>query len=303
MPNKTISIFMYKLSLPTLFTYIGIVCYPLFILSCSKETVIDNLHEEYGQKFQPQYERWDSWNDAYPNADYKGAVQATEGICLKGKSIAIIGGSLSCRNEVRVLKQLIYDHMGQPNIFNYGKGGCGCATSNISFQNLISQCGIHDIYIIWCSTNDYATGVPIGEKDDYTAKDGFNINKRKNQCGGLNYCIQYLKRLNPKALIIGYTSLQFFGSNANRPDGYLENISADNGQDITFYDYMSIQAEVFEQNNIPYLHQWNLQLFTKETYTSYYLSDGWHLSKAGYFLLGCEHLKFLSRTIKENNHD
>lgn len=275
-----------------------------FYISACEQNEQEVLEAPIGELFTPQrLPLTTTYSLYFPQAKYAEAQAACQDINLKGKSIAFIGGSLSCRKESKIMKEMLYVNLGAPDIYTYGHGGFGFATTTGSFQNLVTVCRPHDIYFLWCSTNDYGTGVPVGDPSDYTEADSFAPNRRSTQCGGMNACIQYLRHLNPKAQIIGITSLPFFGSNASRKDGFLEDPSTDNGQGITFYKYIQKQRLVFEQQDIPYLYLWDMNIFTITNFMTFYLDDGFHLSHAGYFVLGCEVLRFLCQCLTPQQND
>lgn len=248
-------------------------------------------------KYIPYPYDFQSWAVTYPQVDYPALQELCKNINLSSKSIAYIGGSLASRPESNVVKGLMQSLFKCNNIYTYGYGGYGFSTPNGSFQNIVCQCNPHDIYILWCSTNDYGFGVPVGEPTDYTEADGYNPSKLSTQCGGINYCIRYLRQLNPDALLIAFSSLPFFGENGIRSDGYLPHPDKDNGQGITFKEYIDKQIECFEKNKIPCLNQWDANLFTLETFRDYFLADGYHMNEKGYFLAGCKQAEFIARLL------
>lgn len=276
---------------------------PTLLHACNEDDPLKNdplvpKKSPFLKKYTPQKYDFNFFSAIYPQADYPSLQQACLPMDLSTKSIAYIGGSLASLPESNVAKALIYNNLKCKNIYTYGHGGYGFATLNGSFQNIVERCNPHDIYILWCSSNDYGTGVPVGEPTDYTEADGYDSSKRTTQCGGINYCIRYLRQLNPHATILAFSSMQFFGQNGSRQDGYLESPTTDNGQGITFKAYIDKQRECLEGNHIPYLNQWDLNLFNLDTFGPFFQPDGFHMRCNGYFLLGCKQLEFIINQLK-----
>ncbi len=272
----------------------------LFVL-CACVTVAcdkDDDFEEVAARLRSVNTDFSHYAFLYPQADYHATVEACSGLSLQGKSIAYIGGSIASRPESDMVKSLVYGCLGKPKIYTYGRGGHGFATSPFSFQTQVEACKVHDIYILWCSTNDFYTGVPQGTVTDYTEEDGWDEEKRITQCGGMNYCIRHLRQLNPDALIIGFTSLPFFGPNGESTEGYTQTSPRINGEGMNFYQYIQVQQQVFERNGVPFLNQWDLNLFSVDTYPPFYKDDGVHFSEDGYFVVGCKQLMFIAEILR-----
>ncbi len=194
-----------------------------------------------------------------------------------GRSVAVFGGSLASNSESDIVKEMWAEAMNLSSVTTYGTGGLGYATDGRSVQDFIPLLEPHDVYILWCSPNDYLTGVPVA-----------------SQSVGLRRVISAARTINPNALVVGLASLPFFGEDAQREDGYLSNPTSDNGQGITFAAYVQAQLDVFAQEDVPCLNQWSMGLFSTRNWSTFYFPDGYHLRPAGYFLLGREHLRFFS---------
>lgn len=266
------------------------------LVNCSEES--DSINPCI-KVFQPQDTDFRAYADSHPDSDYYTLFTDAEGANWAGKSIAILGGSLASLDESNVTKKLYYQILHCSPITTYGHGGWGFATKNGSIQDILQDLQYHDIYILWCSTNDYGTGIPCGEPTDFSETDGLDFTKTSTQCGGINLTIKTIREINPNALIIGFTSLRFFGKNASREDGYLEDTTKNNGQGITFHEYVAKQIETFELAKIPYYDQYHCGLFTVDNYGDYYQEDGFHLTENGYFLLGCKQVQFFIDLIKQ----
>ncbi len=229
----------------------------------------------------------------YPEAGYETLAARAESVFgLAGKSIAVMGGSLAANNEADAAKSLYLQLLHCSSVVTYARGGMGYATADYRITDFLPLLSQHDIYVLWCSTNDYGTGVPVGSPTDYTEADGYNESHAETQCGGMNKCIRAIRQAFPQATVVGYTSLPFFGSGGSRKDGYLEEASPQSGQDINFSQYVEKQRQVFDAANVPYFDQFACGLFDEDNYSSFYISDGFHLNMDGYFLLGCKQVAF-----------
>ncbi len=264
--------------------------FALFLTACSEEEDMG----DYIKTFKESNVDMASFASKYLEVCYEELVEAADSIdCYAGMSTAIFGGSIASNAESDVCKSLYHQLLRCSPIVTYGRGGLGYATENGSVQDFLPLLERHDIYILWCSTNDYGTGVPAGSATDYTEADGYDESHTNTQCGGINKCIHSMREKNPNALIVGFTSLRFFGENASRKDGYIEDYSArDYWQGMNFREYVDKQRETFELAGIPYFDQYYCGLFDADNYSDYYFTDGYHLNEDGYFLLGCEQIRY-----------
>ncbi len=245
----------------------------LSCVSCSQES--SGL-----EKYVKQYRASSSidlaaYAQAYPEAGYDSLLLADVS-ALEGRSVAFLGGSLAYNEEADVAKAIYNEVLHCSPILTYAHGGYGYATSGGSVQDFIPILGNHDIYILWCSTNDYGMGIPAD-----------------SMCAGIGKCVDAIRDINPQALIVGFNSLRFFGVDGSREDGYLDDTTKNNGQGITYRDYVGREDDFFEEEGIPCFDQYNCGLFNIDNYSSFYLSDGFHLNCDGYFLLGCRQARFL----------
>ena len=206
-----------------------------------------------------------------------------------GKSIGVFGGSLSVRQESEVAKQ-IWKDMLNVTVKNYGVGGAGfSSTAGTSIQTQVDGAGVHDIYVLWASTNDCTLSKEVGEWTDYTRFDNYDESKLTTQCGGINYCIKKLYEKNPNAEIYFFTGLRFFSAEY----GYNPYSKTTNGAGKTFSEYVEAQKRCCEYNGIPVLDQFNLQGIGLFNYTLYYNSDKLHMNEEGYKKIGYIQAEFL----------
>ncbi|MCQ2146491.1 MAG: DUF4886 domain-containing protein [Bacteroidales bacterium] len=195
-----------------------------------------------------------------------------------GKSIAVFGGSLSVNKESEVAKQMWADELHSV-VTTYGVGGAGFAKmQGYSLQKQVQDAGVHDIYVLWASTNDYTNSQDPGVWSDYTAVDGFDEDKLYTQCGGINYCIKTLLEKNPNAEIYFFTSFRFF----SQEEGHNPFSDNTNMTDTNFAYYVKGQKECCEYFCIPVLDQFNLQGINEYNYKKYYVNDALHMNQEGY---------------------
>ncbi len=275
-----------------------VFAFVLFITACSEEEEqdISNYIQTLDVKKVGDVA---SYAERYPETHYYELAAAADSIaCYAGKSVAIFGGSLASNPESNVCKSMYYNLLHCYPIVTYGHGGFGFATEERDIQDYIPVLDRHDIYILWCSTNDYDTGVRVGTPTDYSEEDGYDESHTDTQCGGINRCIRAIREIDPNALIVGFTSLRFFGENGSREDGYIED-SPPKRNGLNFRDYVDKQRETFEKAGIPYFDQYNCGLFDVDNYAKFYFTDGFHLNEDGYFLLGCRQIRYFIDLAKE----
>lgn len=122
---------------------------------------------------------------------------------LTGKSIGIFGGSFSVRpaSDTEV-KDVWVAELGI-TYTNYGAGGNGFAQPpgfNITEQ--VPGAAVHDIYILWCSTNDVINKNPIGGLESAPGTD--------SQAAGISKCIEDLIAKNPDCKILLFNTVKSY---------------------------------------------------------------------------------------------
>ena len=207
-----------------------------------------------------------------------------------GKSIAVFGGSLSVNRESNAAKQIWADEL-HSTVTTYGVGGAGFARGQgFDLQKQVDMAGVHDIYVLWASTNDFTNSQDIGTWSDYTDIDGFDEFARYTQCGGINYCIKTLLEKNPDAQIYFFTSLRFF----SREEGHNPFSERSNSAGGNFAAYVAGQKACCEYFCIPVLDQFNLQGVNEYNYKRFYLNDSLHMNEDGYRRIGPVQAAFLA---------
>ena len=210
------------------------------------------------------------------------------------KSIGVFGGSFSVIAESNYAKRYWKEYL-KCSVTNYGEGGAGYSSlqkglQGHSIQDQVDNAGVHDIYVLWASTNDFTNSREIGAYSDYTAIDNYDESKLVTQCGGINYCIKKLFEKNPKAEIYLFTSLRFFSRDA----GYNPFSTDFNSLSKNFADYIEGQKKCCEYYGIPMLDMFNYQGVNIFNYTQYYQNDHIHMNAAGYDKIGRMQAQFLA---------
>lgn len=207
----------------------------------------------------------------------------------RGKTVAVFGGSLSVNKESQAAKIMWKEYLDM-QVTDYGCGGFGFSKLQGSIIDQVKRAGKHDIYILWASTNDYTNNREPGTANDFTEADGFNSDKLTTQCGGLNFCIHYLRGLNPKAKIYIFGALPFWWNEGGyRKDGEETNKTGHN-----FYHYVRLQEEIARLQKVKFLNQFELPYLNPGTKDLYYLQDNLHMNYNGYANAGLYQIYFLA---------
>lgn len=176
-----------------------------------------------------------------------------------GKSVGVFGGSLSVQEESKTAKNTWADKLNL-KVFSYGNGGAGFGIqeenpmNNVQVQ--VKNADVHDIYILWASTNDQAKMNPIG---DVRSTD------LHSQAGGIRKSVEILQLKNPDAKIYFFTSLPMFK------------------QENSLEDYVKGQKAVCADLHIPVLDQFYMCGFNKWNAPYYYNADLTHLPVRVFF--------------------
>jgi len=206
-----------------------------------------------------------------------------------GKTVGVFGGSLSSNIESKAAKVYWQKYLGL-KVKTYGMQGHGFSSLQGSIQKQVNLASPKDIYILWCSTNDYTTNREIGSPKDFTAADNYNKSKLVTQCGGINYCIRKLRQINPQCTIYMFGSLKFFSSS----DGYDESSELTNKLGYKYVEYIQKQKEIAELQGIKYFDQWDIPVVTYDNFPLFYKDDKVHMSFTGYANIAPYQLLFLA---------
>ena len=205
------------------------------------------------------------------------------------KSIAVLGGSLSSVPESEAAKHIWEEELGV-DVVTYGVGGAGFSSEQgYTLQRQAREAGVHDVYVLWASTNDYKNNRACGSWKDFTEQDGLDSLKLTTQCGGINACIRTLQEKNPKAVIVFFTSLRFFGSE----DGWNPFSEVHNATGLNFADYVQAQKEGCAHFGVPLLDQFAMQAVNPINAAVFYKSDLLHMTEEGYARIAPLQVEFL----------
>lgn len=232
----------------------------------------------------------DSLEARYPQAGYAAVKERAKKFSLQGKSVAYFGASNINNKDSDVMKRMLQQNLGC-SVVTYGHGGYSFGDNYNTLRSYADTIGEHDIYIVWCTTNDYFRNVQLGSVSDFTEADNFDLRNAETTFGGLNYILRKIRLRNPNALILGMTCPKFF--NATRTDGMLIDSPNTNEIGFSFHRYVEASMECFRLFDIPYLDQWPLECFTQKNWQEFYMPDGVHLNQNGYFILGVIELSFI----------
>ena len=189
----------------------------------------------------------------------------------RGKSLGILGGSYTIAPGSELLQNKWKEHL-DVDIHNYGISGFGFSRYQGSIQDEADKCGIHDIYLLWASTNDFNFNRPVGVPSDYTLFDGYNEKNRNTQCGGINYCIKTLKDKNPSCTILMLSSSVFFQTEK----GYDFTKTNEIGNNLI--QYVVAQRECCRTNKVPFLNLIETLTLTESDFDG----DMLHYNESGY---------------------
>ena len=274
----------------------------LLLLSCFALTACHNDLDEFEYNPLPNQPSVDSVqikNESvlkellakYPDTEYNQVMNEARTVdYFKGKTIGYLGASLVNLPECGLARYIVEKAFGC-SVKYYGHGGYGYAAKN-NLQGYARDMGKHDVYVIWGTTNDYSLDVPVGSPTDYTEEDGYDESKLNTACGGMNYAIAQARRINPDALILGYSTVKMF--NGIRLDGSMRSSTHTNGAGYHFFDYVDAQLACFKRAGIPCLNVWDWEYFTHGNWSDFYMKDGTHMKHSGYFFLAMQHVKFLT---------
>lgn len=231
---------------------------------------------------------------------------------LKGKKIRIFGGSVAWAMDNSYDVGNLFRLAGA-TLLDSAQSGAGFA-NNISIVdgevvyndvNIQQQVDVatapgqtkYDIYILWASTNDLNTySVQVGDPEDYTIVDNFDISKRLTQDGAINYCIKQLCTFAPEAKVVIIGSLKRFEDGG----GWSEFGAGLNGRLKSLVDGQQLCAE---RSSLPFFSLWENSGFNEYNNNTYFFktsaqypsghNDGTHPNETGYVVIANKILNFL----------
>lgn len=181
-------------------------------------------------------------------------------------SVALFGGSVAysasiCHSYWRDCLALDLDV--------YAASGAGFTIANNSIVSQVEKaCSKknYDLFLFWCSTNDYTRKAKIYSSDD-------NLDSFDSQGSGIADCIGHVLESNSHAKIVFFSSLKSF-------DAYGYSTEIIEGQ-LSLFQYVEGQMVICEQYGIPILDQFRPFPFNMDNYQSYY-NDLIHPNDLGY---------------------
>jgi len=201
----------------------------------------------------------------------------------KGLSIGVFGGSFAVESNAKQAFQTWVEKLGV-SYTTYAVGGTGFVRGEQNFVYQATNAGVHDIYVIWCSTNDYSNNIPIGDKDDVYGTDTTcwaNFKEVVRQC--------YLK--NPYAKVCLFTSSPHLTQTQGNEEGRGEVSTHTN----TLREHAEAQKEMCDYYSLPCLDQYSDSMMNGFNYSIVCKPNDFHLTAYGYSLLANDQVGFLSR--------
>lgn len=197
-------------------------------------------------------------------------------------SVGIIGGSFATELAkpayTQWVKALGIDYT------TYAKGGAGFVQGKKNFLEQARQVGVHDIYIIWCSTNDFVHSIPIGTKADI-------YGKNKTIWANFKEIIRILYEKNPKAKIALFTSSPHLASSQGNEEEWGKTTTHKH----TLKEHVEAQKQMAAFYSLPCLDQYNNAQQNSLNYTLVCKNNDFHLTPYGYSLLVNRQTDFLSK--------
>ena len=191
----------------------------------------------------------------------------------KAYSIGVFGGSqcsLPNGNPIKEKWARIFD--ADISVCGVGGAGFGLWQEKNVLKQLQSN-KVFDIYIFWCSTNDCGELISIDSEDN-----------PNSQSGGLKLCVDYIKKVNPKATILLFTSVWV------KNEWFKNRIPP----------IVDKQIEFCDKYKIPYLNQFNPNVLNAADFWE----DQVHFGTEAYWKLEVRQTDFLKKHIKiKSNED
>lgn len=199
----------------------------------------------------------------------------------KGKSIGIFGGSFSTLTYATRMYELWEKCLGVTTK-TYGKGGAGFCHGD-TFIKQANGAGVHDIYVIYCSTNDFTNQHPIGTVDQ------LDYSTNPSQWSGIKKMLEILYAKNPKAKICLMTSTPHLANNKGNEEGIGTGSLATH-----IRDYVKGQVDACTHFSIPCLDQYTASNHNSFTKGLVCRTGDFHLTDFGYEVLAGRQIDFLA---------
>ena len=197
-----------------------------------------------------------------------------------GKSVVILGGSFATAGYAQRAYDIWNEKLGL-KCSTVAVGGAGFCVGS-SYISQASSAPVADIYVIWCSTNDFTNSKPIGSKEDV-------YETTPTQWSAFKKVIETLYTKNPKAKICLFTSSPHLTNAKGNEEGIGSASSL-----TPLKDYVDAQIAVCKHYSIPVLDQYyqsNHNSFTKSLVCK---SGDFHLQPYGYEVMAGRQLQILA---------
>ena len=197
-----------------------------------------------------------------------------------GKTIGIIGGSFATEANAKIVYDMLREKLGM-TVNSAAIGGAGFCQGTTFVQQSANFASC-DIYVIWCSTNDFTNNKAIGNSSDAA---GANT-----QWGAFKQVLANLYASNPNAKICLWSSSPHLTSKQGNEEG----IGSTTNYTNNLREYVDAQQEMCAMYSIPYLDQYyqsGQNSFNKSLVCK---SNDFHLTDFGYQLLANKQLLMLS---------
>ena len=198
-----------------------------------------------------------------------------------GKTVGVFGGSFATTTYAKSALNFWKEKLNL-TINDYAVGGAGFCKGT-TFNEQATSATVADIYVIWCSTNDFTKGSSIGEKTDESGT--------VTQWGAFKQVLATLYAKNPNAKICLFTS----SPHLTNSKGNEEEIGTPSGKETaTLREFVEAQIEMCQMYSIPCLDQYfsaSQNSFNKSLVCR---SGDFHLTSFGYTMLSNKQVDFLA---------
>ena len=195
------------------------------------------------------------------------AYEACADVCAnspdRGKSVGVFGGSISSLPATQVATVFWRTRLGM-KVTSYGKRGAGFVVPTKNISDQVAVAGRHDIFIFWCSSNDYSYNHPN------TTVAMQNEAMRK--------CIQTIRNKYPASKIYIFTPLKGFCNKWWR----------------SLSQFAYGQMDLAKEMGLKCCNLYDLDYNTDETVSIFYQEDKVHPNETGYYNFGWRMLYFLA---------
>ena len=201
----------------------------------------------------------------------------------KSLSIGVFGGSFATNYYAQTAYNKWIEKLGI-DYTTYAVSGTGFVQGTNNFVVQATNAGIHDIYVIWCSTNDFTHSQSIG-----TSSDVYGTNN--TIWANFKEVVRILYSKNPNAKVVLFTSSPHLSSSQGNEEGRGDVTTYTN----TLKEHVEAQKAMCAYYSLPCLDQYNNSQQNGFNYNLVTGGSGFHLTPYGYSLLVNNQIDFLSK--------